>query len=282
MKLKIAILGTTGMLGHEVSKVISSSIKDVRCIDRSIIDAEYCQPNGLRKLLSGFNWIINCIGIIKPYIHNDNSLEVKRAVMVNAVFPHVLAQSVEEGTKIIQIATDCVYSGKKGMYTESSEHDAVDVYGKTKSLGEVWQNGFINLRCSIIGREIKNKLSLLEWFLNQPKDSKIDGFLNHLWNGITTLAFAKICLGIIKNNTSDIMMQHVVPANVLSKARMLNIFGDLFGRRDISVRLVNAAESIDRTLSTLNPQTNSILWQNAGYKTVPTLEELIQELSYDK
>ncbi len=282
MKVKVAILGTTGMLGHEVAKVISSSIEDVLCIDRSMLDAEHCQPDELRRLLAGFDWVINCIGIIKPYIHNNNSFEVKRAVMVNAVFPHILAQSVEKGTKIIQIATDCVFSGKKGMYTESSEHDAIDIYGKTKSLGEVQQNGFINLRCSIIGREIKNKLSLLEWFLNQPKNSKVNGFLNHLWNGITTLAFAKICLGIIRNNTSDIATQHVVPANVLSKSKMLEVFGELFGRRDILVKSVHTAESINRTLSTLNPQTNSVLWRCAGYGTAPTLEELIKELSHEK
>ena len=99
---------------------------------------------------------------------------------------------------MIQIATDCVYSGKTGGYNEDSLHDALDAYGKTKSLGEVRSSTFLNIRSSIIGPEINHKVLLLEWFLKQPKGAVLNGFSNHLWNGVTTLQFAELCLTIIK------------------------------------------------------------------------------------
>ena len=83
-------------------------------------------------------YIINCIGITKPYCHDDNRDEIKNAIKVNSLFPMMLAEFSEKNNiKIIQIATDCVFSGVEGQYTENSLHDPLDVYGKTKSIGEV-------------------------------------------------------------------------------------------------------------------------------------------------
>ena len=93
--------------------------------------------------------------------------------------------------KIYQIATDCVYDGSNKLYSENSLHNPLDVYGKSKSLGEVDNKNFFNIRASIIGKEIKNHKSLYDWFRNQNKNSKVNGFTNHLWNGITTKSFRK-------------------------------------------------------------------------------------------
>ncbi len=278
-KIKVVILGSTGMLGHEVAKIISANIANTICVNRDIIDAEHCSVNELKQLLTNIDWVINCIGIIKPYIHDNNMHEIRRAILVNALFPHILAQAVEGSkVKVIQIATDCVYDGMQGKYIETDLYNPTDVYGKTKSLGEICQNGFINLRCSIIGREIKNKLSLLEWFLNQPYDAEINGYINHLWNGITTTAFARICLGIIQNNISDFMIQHIVPADILSKAQMLHIFKECYNRNDIKIKDIDASTRIDRTLKTLYSERNRLLWKSAGYVKIPTIKEMIIDI----
>ena len=93
------------------------------------------------------------------------------------MLPHQLARKAESsGAKVIQIATDCVYSGKKGEYVESDEFDPLDVYGKTKSLGEVTSPGVYHLRCSIIGPEPKEHKFLLDWFLGQPKNARVNGY----------------------------------------------------------------------------------------------------------
>ncbi len=276
---KIAILGSTGMLGCTVEKYFKESGQDIISITRNILNAETCNIQDIVKVLDGCNYAINCIGIIKPYIHNDNSFEVQRAINVNGLFPHKLAEASKiTGTKIIQIATDCVYDGIKGSYIESDPHNATDVYGKTKSLGEVNSENMLNLRCSIIGREQKSYLSLLEWFLNQPQNARLKGFKNHLWNGITTNAFAKICLGIIQDNTWFNGLQHVEPKDTVTKAQMLHIFKTVFNRNDIEVEDINAQNAINRTVKTINPKKNVELWQNAGYSVIPTVEEMIEEI----
>ena len=78
-----------------------------------------------------------------------------------------------KNVKIYQIATDCVFSGTVGNYNEMAKHDALDVYGKTKSLGEVNIKNFFNIRVSIIGKELDTKNSLVEWFLSNEKKEKI-------------------------------------------------------------------------------------------------------------
>jgi len=277
---KIAIFGIDGMLGSAVYKIFNKSDFSVIGINRNIFDVQYASVNDIKTAVKDSDYIINCIGIIKPYIHDDNPVEVERAIEINALFPYKLFQC---GIKTIQIATDCVFDGVKGNYIETDKHNAHDVYGKTKSLGEVSSENFLNLRCSIIGPEKKNKKSLLEWFLNQPVNAEVNGFLNHQWNGITTFAFAKICKGIIENELWFHGLQHIVPANSMNKSDMLKVFSSVFSRNDIKINEINAEESINRTINTLHIQKNEQLWEVAGYSQIPRIETLIAEMrDYEK
>jgi dTDP-4-dehydrorhamnose reductase len=274
--MRVAIFGTTGMLGHEVEKIFSAEKFEVISLNRNKIDALSCSAEDIRKQIGGVSRIINCVGLIK---HRTQNNYAKNAIAINSLFPFKLSEAAKTlDAKVIQIATDCVYDGQKGFYTESDFHNAVDVYGKTKSLGEVKSDNFINLRCSIIGKEIKNKTSLLEWFLCQPKNARISGYLNHFWNGITTTAFAKICVGIIRNDLQPTCSQHIVPADVMCKADMLHLFGEIFGRKDIFIENISADVGINRTLSTENSGMNQKIWSAAGYKKIPTIREMVGEI----
>lgn len=244
------ITGSTGMLGSMVTKTVRGSIG----LNRNQFKVGDKIPDEGR--------IINCIGLIKFYCK-----DIEQAIRVNALFPHTLPS----GT--IQIATDCVYSGTKGDYTENSPHDATDIYGKTKSLGEA--EHLKNLRCSIIGPEIKNHISLLDWFLQQDS---VNGFTNHLWNGVTTYHFAKIVKGVIENNLELPSLQHIVPADKVTKSELLQIIAKAYNK-DVIIRETEAPVSIDRTLATNNPELNLKLWQNAGYDSPPTIEQMVTELA---
>ena len=179
--------------------------------------------------------------------------------------------------KFIQIGTDCVYSGNEGDYKESSFQDAEDVYGKTKIGGEAENNNKYLIRGSIVGPEIGKGKSLLNWFLNQ-EDPKVNGFDDHMWNGITTLNFAKIAHGMIKNNNFKFHTQHVVPKDQVSKYSLLKYFKKYFDVH-IEIEKTNSAKSVNRTLMTDNEEGNINLWMDAGYSDVPTVEENIKELS---
>jgi dTDP-4-dehydrorhamnose reductase len=276
------------MLGHMVNSVLIKDKFEVFVTNRHklssqiqpTIDFDFSDlgnPNSLEKI-SGFDFIINCVGVIKPRIKEDDSASVLNAIYINSYLPHRIQNYISQSsTKVIQIATDCVYSGSHGSYLEKSLHDAKDVYGKTKSLGEVSSPNFMNLRCSIIGPELKSKSSLLEWVLNQPAETHLTGFVDHRWNGVTTLAFAKIVSGVLNSSFSPGTF-HIIPKSPLTKHELVNSIAINYGRDDIVVKKTNSGNPIDRTLSTSFPDFNLSLWRSAGYNKLPKIEELIREL----
>ena len=277
------------MLGHVVRKFLISRDLEVWATSRNIsndeiqnnrmiyLDARGAISNNLKNE-DTFEFVINCIGIIKPNIDESNSKSILNAIEVNSRFPHLIS-TYFANSKIVQIATDCVYSGSIGHYNEKSLHDPTDVYGKTKSLGEVVSPNFVNLRTSIIGREFSTNKSLWNWITNQDKKSELNGFTDHIWNGITTLAFAKIIYGIIDTKLFLPNTQHVLPAGTISKDNLIRAIVQSEGRSDILVKSVKSPMSINRTLSTLDEKLNQKLWSSAGYNEVPTVEFLVNEFS---
>jgi dTDP-4-dehydrorhamnose reductase len=225
------------------------------------------------------DYVINCIGIIKPYINDSDDKERRTAVEVNSQFPQRLSEwASHTGAKVIQIATDCVFSGLKGSYLESDPHDALDVYGKSKSLGEVPSASMMHLRVSIIGPEVGRSTSLLEWVRNQPHGAKINGFTDHVWNGVTTKHFGKLAKGIIQSNLFKSGVFHVVPENRLPKDRLVQVIASIFGRDDIQIQPTASGKIVDRTLETNSPEFNTALWAAAGFKNPPTIEQMLEQI----
>jgi dTDP-4-dehydrorhamnose reductase len=294
-RTKVLVLGGSGMLGSMVVDVLCrDALLDVTATVRSdalrmTMAETYPEANWQlfdpssedpRRLFEGQTWAINAIGVTKPLINDARADDIERAIEINSQLPHVLAHAAARaGTRIVQIATDCVFSGAKGAYTESDPHDALDVYGKTKSLGETFHANVHHLRCSIIGPELKDHKFLIEWFRRQPIGASLKGFINHQWNGITTLHFAKLCRGVMGGVPGLPHLVHVVPTGSVSKAEMLRVFANVYGREDLLISDVPAATVIDRTLSTNQPELNAALWTAAEYEHPPTVPEMIRELA---
>lgn len=289
MTKKVLILGSTGMLGVMVHKYLSKFSKhtitgSTRQRDKTYFDAEEFikNPQSFSSLLS-YDYIINCVGIIKPYCKDNDPTSIQSAIKINALFPHILSDYCRiSPVRIIQIATDCVFSGTKGNYLEDSPHDALDVYGKTKSLGEVFTKNVLNIRCSIIGPELKNKLSLLEWFLSQKNGSAIHGFVQHKWNGVTTLQFAKLCLKIIDedvftNLTTKAHVYHFIPNNSVSKYDLLLTLKKVF-LKDITIIKSGTNEiPINRILSTKYKNFTSLYGNDDLTKALHDLKNFIEK-----
>jgi dTDP-4-dehydrorhamnose reductase len=289
---KVLILGASGMLGTAVLKEFEDFVGEVAVTSRgkkienlpSIIselnfDAATDDPATAFAGLGHVDYVVNCIGIIKPYISDSDDKQRLNALQINSLFPQKLADwASAAGTKVVQIATDCVFSGFKGSYLETEAHDALDVYGKSKSLGEVPNPSMMHLRVSIIGPEVGRSTSLLEWVRNQPEGAEIFGFTDHVWNGVTTTHFGKLARGIIEADLFKAGVFHVVPGNRLPKDKLVQKIASVFGRGDIKIQPKASGNTVDRTLETTSPDFNAAMWDAAGYKTPPTIEQMLEEI----
>ena len=225
-------------------------------------------------------YIINCIGKIKPVIDEEDPLSVSIAHQINGAFPkHMEEVSSQHNIKVIQIGTDCVFSGEKGSYSVEDEHDAVDIYGITKSEGEQDSGNKMLIRTSIIGPETSPGRSLLNWFLELEGGSRVNGFQNHMWNGVTTLAFAKVVQGLITSDSYNPFVVHLAPKDIVSKYDLLTFFKDSFEKEDIEINRTDAELLVDRTLLPSSNKQNDDLWKTGGYEESPTISDLVKELS---
>ena len=292
------MLGGSGMLGSMVADYLSKDKgmkvaatvrnkaflskfeKTIPNVKWSLFDAGLSDLKELECLVKGKRWVINAIGVTKYYIDDNEPQDVERAININASFPFKLARAAElQGGRVLQIATDCVYSGVRGSYVESDLHDPYDVYGKTKSLGETFLPNSHFLRCSFIGPEPKAHVLLLEWFRRQPKGVSIDGYVNHNWNGVTTLHVAKLYHGIISQEIKLPHLQHIIPQGTITKADLLKCLAREYNRKDIVINPIKADKSVDRVLSTQTVELNNELWNAAGYSAQPSICQMVEELA---
>jgi dTDP-4-dehydrorhamnose reductase len=288
---KVLVLGSTGMLGHVMTRVLRNEGLEVVGASRRGNRPESKGPEiqfdvknfqNIEEFISRekFTYVINCVGMIKQVIDEGSTTSRTNAVQINTDFPvHLNSLAHAFDFRLIQIGTDCVFSGETGSYSESSNHSPVDLYGRTKSLGEVVGRNSLILRTSIIGPEINSDKSLLEWFLSTPKHSRVNGYLNHIWNGLTTLHFSKLVYGIISTDDFTGGLFHVVPQDRCSKYELLDTIRESFSRNDIGIDPVTSHESIDRTLITNHHDINRLIWKNCGYNKAPTISVMVKELS---
>lgn len=288
---KVLVLGSTGMLGHVMTRVLRNEGLEVVGASRRGNRPESKGPEiqfdvksfqKIEEFISKekITYVINCVGMIKQVIDENSTTSRLNAAEINTDFPiylNSLAHAFD--FRLIQIGTDCVFSGETGSYSETSNHSPVDLYGRTKSLGEAVGSNSLILRTSIIGPEINSVNSLLEWFLSTPKNSRVNGYLNHIWNGLTTLHFSKLVYGIISADDFTGGLFHIVPQDRCSKYELLGIIRESFSRNDIGIDPVNSHESIDRTLITDHHDFNRLIWKNCGYNEAPTISVMVKELS---
>jgi dTDP-4-dehydrorhamnose reductase len=138
--------------------------------------------------------VINCVGIIKQLKEAHSPLV---SLTINSLLPHRLSElTAAVGARLVHVSTDCVFSGRKGNYTEADVSDAEDLYGRSKFLGEVHDSHCVTLRTSIIGRELESKSGLIEWFLSQ-RGKAIRGFRRAIYTGFTTAEIGRVIEAVL-------------------------------------------------------------------------------------
>ena len=269
--MKFLVLGCNGMAGHLISlylkerghEVLGFARQKSKYVDSVVGDAQ--DTEFLQEIINkgAFDSVINCIGLLNQYAENDKA----SATFLNSYLPHFLAK-ITSGTEtqVIHMSTDCVFSGKKGQYTEDDFRDGETFYDRSKALGELEDNKNLTLRNSIVGPDInKTGIGLLNWFMQQQ--DQINGYTKSIWTGQTTLQLAKTMEIAAKEKAHG--LYNAVPNSSISKYDLLVLFNRYL--RDnklniIPVDGISADKSLKRTKF------------DFSYK-IPDYETMIAEMS---
>ena len=241
--MKVFVLGHRGMLGHVIARYLSEQGMEVLTTDLRYTGLPG-DPLMDAVRSSGAEWVINAIG--KLDAKTTPSTEM---LLVNAQLPVHIKSFLRENQRLIHASTDGVFSGKTGNYSVNADRDATDIYGFSKILGEVVaeQGKAIVIRTSVIGPSTKPETGLMDWFLSQKQ--AVNGFTNHLWNGVTTLEWAKVAQRIIEEQfVPSQPILHVGSESPVTKYELVKLFAELWNHR-ISVSPVESEISVDRSLA---------------------------------
>lgn len=241
--MKILVLGASGMLGNAVFRVLSERVDwqvygSLRAsgskrffadaiVNNLIAGIDVEQQDSLLAAFSGVRpeVVINCVGLVKQLAEADDPLS---AVPINTLLPHRLARLCSlAGARLIQLSTDCVFSGGKGGYTETDFADAKDLYGRSKYLGEVSYPHTITLRTSIIGHELQSAHGLVNWFLAQT--GECNGYTRAIFSGLPTVVLAQIIREVVIPHSELHGVYHVA-AKPISKFDLLRMIAKVYGK----------------------------------------------------
>jgi dTDP-4-dehydrorhamnose reductase len=256
--MKILVLGGDGMLGHELFLQLRERHESRVTLrqplaaysGRGLFDAanafagiDVRRPGSVESVLGEFkpDAVVNAVGIVKQRPETEDALA---SIEVNALLPHRLALACRSaGARLIHLSTDCVFSGEKGRYREEDRPDPVDLYGRSKLLGEVAGEGALTLRTSMIGLGLQRKTSLVDWFLMQS--GRVQGYRNAVFSGLTTRELSRVIGELLEKHPQASGLYHVSAAPI-SK---LELLAKLRERLALNVELVPVDEPrIDRSL----------------------------------
>lgn len=268
--MKFLILGATGMAGHTVAIYLKEQGHAVRVFTRKPfpyaeeIRGDVTDFETLREIILNGNYdaVINCVGILNQDAERNKYL----AVLLNSALPHYLSH-ITSGmtTRVIHISTDCVFSGKKGNYSEDSFRDGETFYDRTKALGELENDKDLTFRNSIVGPDMKQEgIGLFNWFMKQ--NSPIKGYARAMWTGVTTLTLAKAMERAAEDGVTG--LYNLVNNRSISKFDLLRLFNAHFKKNKIPIE-PDEHLMVDKSL--VNSRTDFSFH-------VPSYEQMIREM----
>lgn len=258
--MKVMILGVTGMLGNAMFRVLSDGVNlAVYGTVRNNSARQHFSNNLSGQIIVGIDVenndslvrafadvrpdvVVNCIGLVKQLADANDPLQ---AIPINTLLPHRLAALCRTtGARLVQISTDCVFSGAKGNYLETDFPDADDLYGRSKLLGEVDYPHAVTLRTSIIGHELSGNRSLVNWFLAQQ--GAVKGFTRAIFSGLPTVELATVVRDFVLPRKELHGLYHI-SAKPINKFDLLQMLANAYGK-NIEI---NPSEElvIDRSLN---------------------------------
>ncbi|MFC1862376.1 dTDP-4-dehydrorhamnose reductase family protein [Thermodesulfobacteriota bacterium] len=271
--IKILVLGCAGMAGHVMAEYLAQKpkYKIIRSARNSITPETIALDVTDFSLLEDVireqspDVVVNCVGMLVQASQDH----VDQAILINSYLPHFLSRLGSKlDFKLVHISTDCVFSGKRGAYSENDFRDGDTAYARTKAMGEVINDKDLTLRTSIIGPELKrNGTGLLHWFLIQR--GTIEGYSNVYWSGVSTLELAKVVDKCVKQKMVGLI--NISMKRKISKFDLLLEFQKIWDHYQVDI-LPDDNYASDKSLASRRTDLPFILPFNYS--------EMLKELKY--
>ena len=276
---RVLLLGITGMLGTYLAKVLPAHFTIYSAIPRN--HTTYVQLKNISWLTTRLDVsdvriinklldeckpdvIVNCIAVTSNSQAASNAIE---SIKVNSLFPHLLAKSARSyGCQLIHFSTDGVFSGRQGCYSESDLPDPLDIYGRSKLLGEIVDENCLTLRTTFFGLSGKS-IGLIDWLLTQ-KDGRVKGYKNYIFSGLSMAALSSAIITIIRKPTFPSGLYHL-GGEPISKYDLLSMVSERFGL-NIEIEPI-LLPVVNRSLN------SSLAWKMIGQK-IPQTTSMIDEM----
>jgi dTDP-4-dehydrorhamnose reductase len=282
--VKVLVLGGDGMLGHELFLALRAR-HEARVTLRQPLSAYGAQGlfNGdnayagvevrtagkLEEVVEDFRpqAVVNCIGIVKQRPESEDAIV---SIEVNSLMPHRLALACRAaGARLIHLSTDCVFSGERGRYSETDRPDPLDLYGRSKLIGEVAGEGALTLRTSMIGRGLYRKTSLVDWLVAQK--GRVQGYRNAVFSGLTTRELSRVIGSLLEKHPQASGLYHL-SAEPIDKFQLIT---RLRTRLGLNLEIVPVDEPrIDRSL-------DSTRFRRVFGYAAPAWDAMLDELAQD-
>ena len=204
--MKVLILGHKGMLGFVVHQYFKD--QNIECIT-----TDYRWPSKeFKNVVENFKGdvIINCIAITVPD---------KDKININFELPIYL--DTNTSCKIVHPGTD--NENEMGLYAASKSKASLWILNEGKNTKII--------RSSIIGPELTPKPYLFE-YIKKSKEISLSNYA--LWNGCTTLYWAKFSLDLL-NNWNGFEKDTIIGSDCLSKVQLAYFIKDIFNL-DITIK----------------------------------------------
>ena len=285
-KSTVLILGVTGLLGHTLFKLLSQdpqlqvfgtarqkTTKTLfsKALAKKILVNVNVEDD--RSLIAVFkkvkpDVIINCVGLIKQI---SSANDVLQAIPINTLLPRRLVYLANQiKARLILVSTDCVFSGKKGNYTETDRPDCTDLYGQSKLLGEITDEPHVlTIRTGFIGHELRGGYSLVNWFLKQK--GSVTGYTRAIYSGLPTIELANIIHHLVLPNPK-LSGLYQIASEPISKFYLLGLIAKTYQKKVALTK--SSSPKIDRSLSYAKFK------KQTGY-TPKSWQQLVQEMHAD-
>ena len=173
--------------------------------------------------------IINCAANVNV---DDLENNEKLAFSINACGAENIARVCKNNKiRLLHISSDAVFDGKKGMYVEEDVMNPINIYAKSKMLGEklISENleNYVIIRTNFYGFHKQDKF-LFNWILSKLKNNeRFPGFNDVFFNPLEVTNLSKMIYELSEKNFCGIL--HLSSDEIFNKFEFATKISEFFG-----------------------------------------------------